>query len=128
MIILFWVFSYILFLSLTVILLRILIRHPQTREAWRTIWEGFQDGLQGCGLKTKRKYPVDLWVWETMADEEVCDDCQERAAWPPMDIADWMKEGLPGTGESETECADHCRCRLVPYNPQKKSTYRHRQN
>jgi hypothetical protein len=58
---------------------------------------------------------LELWKWETLQDEDVCDDCLERATWPAMDIADWMKVGMPGTPEVETECGDNCRCQLVRY-------------
>ncbi len=52
-----------------------------------------------------------------MDDEDVCEDCLKRASWPPMDIADWMKVGLPRTSEAHTSCGQHCRCQLVPYKP-----------
>ena len=93
----------------------------RVKEAIQTILAGFQEGLRQCGLYlSRRKYPVELWKWETMEDEDVCDDCLERASWPPMDIADWMKEGMPRTPEAHTQCAQQCRCHLVPY---KANTY-----
>ena len=58
-------------------------------------------------------YPVELYKWVTAGDGAVCGDCLERASWAPMDIADWMKEGLPRTLEADTACGENCRCRLI---------------
>jgi len=63
------------------------------------------------------KLPVELYKWVIVDDERVCDDCLERASWAPMDIANWMKEGMPRTPEADTECGEECQCRLVPYKP-----------
>ena len=92
------------------------------KEAFKTLWNGIREGLKGTSLWARKRYPVELWKWETMQDEDVCEDCLERASWPPMDIADWMKEGLPGTPEAETQCGPNCRCQLVPCKPKPSST------
>ncbi|MCK5214249.1 MAG: hypothetical protein KAR05_02715 [Candidatus Omnitrophica bacterium] len=76
-------------------------------------------------IQRRPKYPLELWIWQTSRDHEVCEDCEERASWPPMDIADWMKEGLPGTEEACTECGEDCRCRLIPFNPKKSRKHFH---
>jgi len=90
----------------------------RAKETTQTILAGFRYGLKQCGLNiAKKKCPVELWKWETMEDEDVCSDCLERASWPPMDIADWMKEGMPRTPEADTECGENCRCELVRYKP-----------
>ncbi len=88
-----------------------------TKEFGKTIAQGFREALRACGFFVWKKYPVELWIWETMQDEDVCEDCLERASWPPMDIADWMKEGMPTSPEADTKCADQCRCQLVRYDP-----------
>lgn len=107
----------LLFLSALGVLLFFFYRRP--KEVLQTIRGGFFSGLRHCGLfSLKRKCPVELWKWETMQDEDICEDCLERASWPATDIADWMKEGLPGTPEAETACGEHCRCELVPYKAQ----------
>ena len=94
------------------------------REVFRIIRTGFHHGLRQCGLTiSKKKLPIELWKWQTMDDEDVCADCLERATRPAMDIADWMKEGLPGTPEAYTECGESCRCELVLYE-QKKNIFR----
>ncbi len=92
--------------------------NKKVKQGLRILWQGFQEALKGSGVAPVRpRYPVELYKWETMDDEDVCEDCLERATWPPMDIADWMKEGLPGTPEAETECGHECRCRLIRYKP-----------
>ena len=90
------------------------------------IKNGIKEGLKGSGfLLPKTRYPVELYQWVAMDDEEVCEDCLERASLPPMDIADWMKEGLPGTPEADTQCGEDCRCKLVPYPLNKHSVKFH---
>lgn len=84
------------------------------------ISNGFRTALCQCGLGPQRsRYEIELFVWES--DDNVvcrqCDVCQERKEWPPMDIADWMAEGIPRTPEADCECGEHCQCRLVRYNP-----------
>ncbi len=118
MIILFWFLVVFLLGLSTLSFLWLLFMHPRFKEAAKTVREGFFAGLKGSGLTVpKHQNSVELWKWETMSDEDVCEDCQERASWPPMDIADWMKEGLPRTPESETKCGENCRCQLVRYYP-----------
>ena len=89
-----------------------------SEKAARSFRHGLQDKASDPGSTApKNKYPVELWNWETLHDEDVCEECQERASWPPMDIADWMKEGMPRTPEAETQCGENCRCQLVRYYP-----------
>ena len=85
-------------------------KHSGVSSSW-------QDALDWTASLFRRKYPVELYVWKITNDEHVCEDCLDRASWEPMDIADWMKEGLPGTPEAELECGEKCRCKLVLYNP-----------
>ena len=92
-------------------------KSPAWQETIHTLTNGFREALRGCGFLTPKRYMSELWKWETMQDEDVCEDCQERASWPAMDIADWMKEGMPGTPEAETRCGENCRCQLVRYDP-----------
>lgn len=86
------------------------LKYSETGGSW-------QDLFHWAVSISRRKYPVELYVWKISNDENVCEDCLDRASWEPMDIADWMKEGLPGTHEADTECGDKCRCKLVLYNP-----------
>jgi len=127
MLIIFWLICVLTFLLLASLLLIILLKNPDNREYLRTFFNGLSEGFFKSGLKNpKARYPIELWIWETLDDEDVCEDCLDRTTWPPMDIADWMKEGLPGTPESETQCHDNCRCQLVRYNPRKSSQHYHK--
>lgn len=116
MTIIIWFLCLFLLIATLTLLGWALLRQQGPSEGIRIFANGFRSALKGWGF-TKPKYQIELWRWETMEDEDVCEDCLERTEWPPMDIADWMKEGLPGTPEAETECGEHCRCRLVRYRP-----------
>ena len=93
------------------------LKYSGTSDSLQALFHGIKEGLKGAGFLFHRKYPVELYVWKISNDDDVCEDCLERASWEPMDIADWMKEGLPGTPEAETECGKNCRCKLALYNP-----------
>ena len=94
------------------------LKNPHLADALSTILGGVKHSFRWFGFVTPgQKYPIELYQWQTMEDDEVCEDCLERSTWPPMDIADWMKEGLPGTAEAETQCGKNCRCELVIYKP-----------
>ena len=91
------------------------------QEARKIIINGFRQGLKHYGLIFKKKTcPVELYRWECMDDDEVCEDCLKRSGLPAMDIAEWMKLGLPRTREAQTDCAENCRCqlRLMKSSPQ----------
>ena len=119
MIIILWIITVSFFLAVLAMLGAALWRHPSFRDSARTLLDGFRTALKDCGWTPKRRYEVELWKWEVMNDEDVCEDCLERASWPPMDIADWMQAGIPRTPEAETECGEECRCRLVRYSPKR---------
>ena len=118
MLIILWILTCLIFVTVLTLLILALLGNASLKSGWQTIVNGFKEGLTGSGVATpKARYPIELYVWETMEDEDVCEDCLERTSWPPMDIADWMKEGLPGTPEADVECGHKCRCRLVRYYP-----------
>ena len=122
MVILFWLFCLILFIACGYLLLRSLLLYPPSQTAIKTFAQGFKEGLKGAGFLFPRKsYAIELFKWETMEDDDVCEDCLERASWPAMDIADWMKEGLPRTPEADTRCGGQCRCELIPYKSKTKT-------
>ena len=115
MIILLWFTTILLLVSFSIVLILYLIKSPHTKESLQTLLNGFKEGLNWCGFfMRKNRYPVELYKWVAMNDDEVCEECLERVFWEPMDIADWMKEGLPRTPEAETSCGHACRCELVP--------------
>ena len=128
MVIFFWLITLIVFVLTSVILIRYFLQDPKNREAFRTVLDGFKEGLRGCGFKfQKSKYTIELYKWVTLENDEVCEDCLQRASWEPMDIADWMKEGLPKTSEADTQCKARCRCKLMLVKS-KVQTHKHHEN
>ena len=117
-----WLSCLVLYLGGIAFIVYLIFKSMPAHNALRTLGNGFQEGLKFCGFLFPKRYPVELWKWETMDDEDVCEDCLERASWPPMDIADWMKEGMPRTAEADTPCGNHCRCQLIPHHP--KASYK----
>jgi hypothetical protein len=119
MITFFWILCLLSFLGISVVLLWTIFNQPHARESLSVLIEGFKEGLRGSGLGLNpKKYTTELWRWELSETCKDCDDCIERSLWEPMDIADWMKEGLPRTVEADTECGDKCGCQIVPVKPQ----------
>ena len=99
-----------------------MVQHPHFKEGIKILQNGFRAGLKGSGLTPlKPRYKIERYKWVSMDDDEVCEDCLKRASWPAMDIAEWMKLGLPNTPETDTRC-DHCRCELVLENSDITST------
>lgn len=102
-----------------------LLKYARHKGSLAVLLNGIKSGLKNWGLTSSAAcYPVELYKWVAMDDEEVCEECLERASWPPMDIADWMKAGLPRTPEADTECGRNCRCQLMLYE----SRIPHREN
>ena len=114
MIVLIKIFLGLFLLLAGLILVNKLRPHPRLAEALNIVMNGMREAFRGCGFcywRTQSR--PELYRWQTMDDMEVCEDCLERASWEPMDIADWMKHGLPGTPEAETHCGKNCRCELI---------------
>lgn len=116
MIIFFFFIIRVLCMAAAIILLYSLFTN-QGKENWlSTLNNGIKEGLRGCGFKIKKsEYSIELYRWVITDPENVCDDGLDRANWPAMDIADWMKVGLPGTPEADTECGEDCTCELRLY-------------
>jgi len=121
MIIALWLTCFVLFTLCVSFFFLLLFKNPQAHQALRILNDGFREGLSGSGLidQRRKKYEVELWVWEVGDEDYAADECLERTTWAPMDIADWMKEGLPGTPESGIDCGEDCCCQLVRYRPRK---------
>jgi hypothetical protein len=116
----------LLFVATLLILLFYILKSPQYRQILNTMVDGIKEGLKASGFWIgKKTYSVELYKWMATDDEDVCEDCLERSSWEPMDIADWMKEGLPRTQEAETECGQKCRCHLVLYKSKIQSSKLH---
>jgi len=125
MIILLWFLTLILFVFLSAIIINALLRinHENNQNAYHTFIQGMKEALKGCGFVFNQKlYSVELYKWVAQEDDEVCEDCLERASWPAMDIADWMKVGLPNTKEASTHCKDNCRCELTLHKSEIRTT------
>lgn len=115
-----WLFAIILFVSSCFLLAYLLHQNPSARESLRTLVQGFKQAWRQPGLvPPRRRYPVELYIWDICEECEDCEECQERASWEPMDIADWMAEGLPGTPEAAVDCDHECHCQLSLYQPSK---------
>ena len=75
---------------------------------------GLKNALRDCGLSfPKKSYSVELYKWVANDNEELCEESMDRTDWPAMDIADWMKAGLPCSSEGESLCGQECSCTLV---------------
>ncbi len=122
-----WMVLRILFLGTAIFLLVYLIINSKNKDALHVLARGIQEGLRRCGLiiAEKDQYTVELYKWVALDDGEACEDCLQRASWPAMDIADWMKKGLPKTLEAHTQCGEHCRCQLVFYKSKKSEKQYH---
>ncbi len=113
MIIFIWFLCLVLLATLSIILLARFFKLSGMKNDLQALAKGIEHGFKRNNFATTPKYPVDLYQWITHDDDNVCEDCLDRATWLPMDIAEWMKEGLPRTREAHTECGDKCRCELV---------------
>ena len=112
MIVLFWGILVIAFLSLGFYLTLQLSQQSKNKEFLSIIQSGVKTALETCGFLFKsRKGKIELYKWIILSDE-VCEECLERTTWPAMDIADWMKAGLPDTPDGESFCGNNCQCEL----------------
>lgn len=108
-----WIILRILVIALGAYIVYAIIKHKSAKDAFLTIKGGIKSALRDCGFVFKPKTSsLELYVWVPQEDE-TCEDAMERASWPPMDIADWMKAGLPRTPEAGTACGKNCRCELM---------------
>jgi len=110
----------ILFISSILLLISWFLTTSIGKTTFNIIQHGFHNALNRYGLGPHRpRYDVELYIWEPGENIvcQQCDVCQDRQEWAPMDIADWMAEGLPGTPETDCNCGQHCQCHLTRYNP-----------
>lgn len=114
MMILLWILLRVVLILTTAFMAAYLIRCCMSSPLLRLLGNAFQRKFHDHRPRTSQgPYPIELYKWVTAGDGAVCEDCLQRASWVPMDIADWMKEGLPRTPEADTACGENCRCRLV---------------
>lgn len=115
MIIALWILLRLIFIAIALFLIYYFIKEIRNDGALLTLIAGIKNALKDCGFYLRnRNYSIDLYRWVIdNEDEEICDESYERAQWPAMDIADWMKEGLPRNAQGETLCGRDCNCRLI---------------
>ena len=115
MLIALWIILKVTFLACGIFLIYALIQ-TFLQEDKETFVEGFRNALADCGFFLKKGgYSVELYKWVANDNEEICEESLERTQWPAMDIADWMKAGLPCSAEGESLCGQDCSCKLVLY-------------
>lgn len=109
-----WLAILIAFLATGAVLFMWMGLSPVSKEMIDTLLNGFWDGLKGSGFAfRKRKYPVELYRLILTEEGDICDDCLEHLSSPPMDIADWMKEGYPKNPLPGSPCGKKCLCELM---------------
>ncbi len=114
MIIVFWILLRIALILAIAFMAAHLIHRGMSSPMLRALKDALWKKIRDQRLRASQgPYAVELYKWVTADDSAVCEDCLKRASWAPMDIADWMKEGLPRTPEADTACGENCRCRLV---------------
>jgi len=114
MLIALWLLCTTLFLSSLIFLIFMLSTEDRYKDKLMIIKEGIFEAFRNCGLIfKKRNNRVELYQWVTAEDESVCSNCYQRSLMAPMDIIDWMEEGLPRTPEARTLCKENCRCSLI---------------
>ena len=115
MIVLFWIILRILFFISAFYLLYYIILKLKENGAWQTFNKKFKNALKPYGFSMgHKKYPIELYKWVICDDDDdVCDESIHRATFPAMDIAEWMKKGLPHSANGESICGKKCHCRLI---------------
>lgn len=109
-----WITTLLLFIVVGCVLAYSIFLRSKGSESLKIFVSGFKESFKKSGFNpATKKYPVELYKWIICEECLECDECLDRASWDPMDIADWIKEGLPGTPEADTECQDYCQCRLI---------------
>ena len=115
MIIFLWILTLFLFTAVAAALLLHYLRDPDLKQGFGTISEGFKEALRDCGFSFRsRKYQLELYKW-VLLEEDACEECEEKASWPAMDIAGWMEAGFPLDPKGDSACGNGCNATLVVY-------------
>ena len=114
MLILLWLALSFVFVLCGLFLLVALVKAIRLDDK-KTFFHAFKDALRECGFRWRQGYSLELYKWVPDDSEEICEESAERAQWPAMDIADWMKAGLPQDENGHSMCGQDCSCRLVLY-------------
>jgi len=118
MLIAIWFILRILFFAVAAFLIYYYIKSLSNDGAFEALKNGIKSACQGFRFDEKTKdnsYSIELYKWSINENDEVCEEALERATWPAMDIADWMKEGLPRSADGTSLCGRNCQCKLNRY-------------
>ncbi|MGE0267854.1 MAG: hypothetical protein AB7S78_05310 [Candidatus Omnitrophota bacterium] len=118
MLIVLWLILRILFFAAAAFLIYYYFKNLNHDGAFDTFKNGIKTAFKDCGFNVKTKdsgYSIELYKWTINENDEVCEEALDRATWPAMDIADWMKEGLPRSADGTSLCGRNCRCKLNRY-------------
>ncbi|MCA9405608.1 MAG: hypothetical protein KC684_03660 [Candidatus Omnitrophica bacterium] len=116
MVVFFYIFVRLLIIGVSGWLIWMLLKGQNWQDIVQTIRHGFETAIKSCGFHTHQtRYPVELYKWVVLDEEDVSDECLERTIWPEMDIADWMQAGLPNTPEGPCQRGKECKCKLILY-------------
>lgn len=116
MLVLFYLLLRILLVVAAITLVVSLFNRSKPSGILKTVTNGFRDALKRYGFLTpSTRYPVELYKWIVLDEDDVSEECLERSQWPAMDIADWMKAGLPNTPEGPCQRGKDCKCELILY-------------
>ncbi len=87
---------------------------------------GWLSALKDCGFRfsDQKNYPIDVYKWTINERDDVCEESLDRTTWPAMDIADWMKEGLPRYSDGSSLCGRDCRCKLTRYKVRRSKQFK----
>lgn len=117
MIVAIWLTLRILFFLFAAVLCYYYVLTLKKEGTFRIFKHGLRSALKDCGFHMQnapgQKYSIDLYKWTINEHEEICEDSLDRATWPAMDIADWMKEGLPRASDGTSLCGRDCQCKLT---------------
>lgn len=111
---LFWITTFILTIGTATVIVFLLGCFVMRPAVFHTLIDGIKHSLEDCGFHLKsRGYRVELYKLEPVEEGDLCDNCVEKLDNPPMDIADWMKEGFPKNPPPFSKCDGHCKCQLI---------------
>ncbi|MBP9853422.1 MAG: hypothetical protein KBD53_00985 [Candidatus Omnitrophica bacterium] len=118
MIIALWIILRILFFAAAIFLLYQYFKSLINDGSFHVMKHGLNKPFKNSQFDTKanhNQYTLELYKWSINEGENVCEEALDRAAWPAMDIADWMKEGLPRSSDGTSLCGRNCQCKLTRY-------------
>lgn len=125
MIVAVWIALRILFFAAAVTLIYFYVKSLKSDGSIDIFKNGLKSALADCGFLfgSKKDIPIEVYKWTINERDDVCEESLDRATWPAMDIADWMKEGLPRYSDGSSLCGRDCRCKLTRYKVRRSKQY-----